>query len=107
VLAKNQASPLAPESDEEKTASEKTASEKATSEKKEDAAPEDGDKDEKTADAKKKPAEVAVQIDFDNISQRILALPLPQRRYVGLQVGKTGVLFALEVSIPVPGTQAG
>jgi len=97
VLAKSQASPLAPESDEEKGASEK----------KEDAKLEEGGKDEKTADAKKKPAEVAVQIDFDNISQRILALPLPPRRYVGLQVGKTGVLFALEVSIPVPGTQAG
>jgi tricorn protease len=89
VLAKNLASPLGPESDEEK------ADKKA---------------DEKTADKKdedKKPAEVTVQMDFDNISQRILALPLPPRHYVGLQMGKTGVLFAVEAPAPIPGTQTG
>jgi len=90
VLSKNQASPLAPESDEEK------------GDKKPDDAKE-GDKKEDT----KKPAEVTVQIDFDNISQRILALPLPPRRYVGLEIGKTGVLFATEAPTPIPGTQTG
>ena len=50
---------------------------------------------------------MTVQIDFDNISQRILALPLPPRRYVGLQTGKTGVLFAVEAPTPIPGTQTG
>ncbi len=80
VLSKSQASPLAPESDEEKA------------EKKEDS---------------KKAAEVTVEIDFDNISQRILALPLPPRRYLGLQTGKTGVLFAIEAPTLVPGTQTG
>jgi tricorn protease len=84
VLSKSQASPLAPESDEEK-----------------DAKPADKKDDDK------KPAEVAVQIDFDNISQRILALPLPPRRYTGLQIGKTGVLFAIEAPTPIPGTQTG
>jgi tricorn protease len=94
VLAKSQASPLAPESDEEK-------GDKKT----DDAKPADKAEDKKESD--KKPAEVAVQIDFDNISQRILALPLPPRRYVGLQVGKTGVLFAIEAPTPIPGTQTG
>src|SRR6202035_5866894 len=55
----------------------------------------------------KKPPEVAVRIDFDNINQRILALPLPPRRYIGLQIGKTGVLFAIEAPTPIPGTQTG
>ena len=80
VLSKSQASPLAPESDEEKA--------------------------EKKEDPKKAP-EVTVEIDFDNISQRILALPLPPRRYVGLQIGKAGVLFAIEAPTLVPGTQTG
>ena len=87
VLAKNQASPLAPESDEEKAAEKKTDEGK--------------DKDEK------KPANVAVPIDFENIGQRILALPLPPRRYVGLQVGKTGVVYAIEVPNRIPGAENG
>ena len=37
-----------------------------------------------------------MKIDFDNIRQRILALPMPARRYVGLQAGKAGTLLALE-----------
>ena len=90
VLPKDQASPLAPESDEEKPVEEKKAEEKKKEPKKEAA----------------KPAEkVAVKIDFDNIGQRILALPLPPRRYVGLQVGKAGVLYALEGPQPAPGAE--
>jgi tricorn protease len=37
-----------------------------------------------------------VKIDFENIGQRILALPMPPRRYLSLQVGKAGVLYAVE-----------
>ena len=37
-----------------------------------------------------------MKVDFENIGQRILSMPLPPREYVGLQVGKPGVLFALE-----------
>jgi tricorn protease len=37
-----------------------------------------------------------VRIDFDNISQRILALPIPARNYSGLWVGKSGILFLAE-----------
>ena len=94
VLAKSLASPLAPESDEEKA--DKKADDAKTADKK--------DEDKKPAE---KPADVTVQIDFDNISQRILALPLPPRRYVGLQIGKAGVLFAIEAPTPIPGTQTG
>ena len=93
VLAKDLPSPLAPESDDEKSADEK----KSETEPRASAS---GQKDEaKKDEAKKEEAKpkVVVKIDFDNIGQRILALPLPARRYVDLQVGKTGVLFALEL----------
>lgn len=80
VLKKDLPSPLAPESDEEKAKE-----------------PEKGDKD-KAADKDKaqeeKPA--AVEIDLENISQRILALPIPARNYSGLFTGKAGVLFLVE-----------
>ena len=84
VLAKDVPSPLAPESDDEKPAADK---------KKDD----DKDKD------KDKPKTSDVKIDFDNIGQRILALPMPPRRYDELQVGKAGVLYALEFPAPAPG----
>lgn len=85
VLAKDQASPLAPESDDEKPADEK----------KKDEAKKEAGKDDK---GKPKPPEkVEVKIDFDNIGQRILALPMPPRRYEGLEIGKAGVLYAVEM----------
>lgn len=37
-------------------------------------------------------------IDFINISQRILALPMPARNYVSLKPGKKGILYILEDS---------
>src|SRR5262249_55279088 len=43
------------------------------------------------------------KIDFDNIGQRILAIPMPARRYGELQVGKAGVLFAIEAPAFSPG----
>jgi tricorn protease len=78
VLSKEEKSPLAPESDDEKPADEKK-------------------KEEAKKDDKDKPAERPdIKVDFENIGQRILALPLPARRYAGLQVGKAGVVFAIE-----------
>ena len=76
VLRKDLASPLAPESDEEKP--------------QEAARPKEPPKKEEAG------AAPAVRIDFDNISQRILALPVPPRNYSGLWVGKTGILFLAE-----------
>jgi tricorn protease len=75
VLTKDQSSPLAPESDEEKPV--------ASDEKK----PEDA------AKAKK---DTSVRIDFEGIGQRIIALPIPARNYISMEAGKTGVLFLLE-----------
>jgi tricorn protease len=96
VLAKDQPSPFAPESDEEK-------SEDAP---KTDAAPPDAAKPGTPTPPPAKPAAAAkapdVKIDFDNISQRILAMPLPPRRYTALQAGKAGVLFVVEAPLPVP-----
>jgi len=78
VLSKDQASPLAPESDEEKPP--------ATPEPK------------KPEEAAKEPAkkDTPVKIDFDNIGQRILALPIPARNYSNLSAGKPGVIFLVE-----------
>jgi tricorn protease len=73
VLSRDEPSPLAPESDDEK-----------------------GDKKPEPAKPAAPPKPVAVRIEFDNISQRILALPMPPRRYLSLQVGKAGVLYAVE-----------
>jgi tricorn protease len=85
VLSKDEPSPLAPESDEEKA-----------EEPSRDWVP-PGQGAGKPEPAKPKPAgKVEVKIDFDNIGQRILALPMPPRRYLSLQVGKAGVLYAVE-----------
>ena len=90
VLSKSEPSPFAPESDEEKPAEEPKP-----------AAPK--------PDVAKPPAAKTpeVKIDMDNIGQRILSIPMPARRYVALQTGKAGVLFAVETPSPVPGAQGG
>jgi tricorn protease len=72
VLASDTPSPLAPESDEEKGP--------APPPKKDDA----------------KPAPAKVKIDFEEVGQRILALPMRARNYVGLFAGKPGQLFLVE-----------
>jgi len=93
VLKKDLPSPLAPESDEEKPEEKKIETGKEKTGKEEAAANKGTDKDKD----KEKPKEpVKVEIDFENISQRILALPIPARNYQGLAAGKTGVLFLVE-----------
>jgi tricorn protease len=82
VLKKGEASPLAPESDEEKVAEEK--------------------KDEAPKPPAKK-EEVTVTIDFDRIGQRIVALPIPARNYIGAGVAKSGFLFLVEAVDNQPG----
>lgn len=42
---------------------------------------------------------MTVKIDFDTISQRILALPLPARNYISLTAGKAGVIFLQEAPL--------
>lgn len=85
VLRKDLPSPLAPESDEEKLAEVEKPKEKE--DKKESPSPGD------------KPAEKApepMRIDLENISQRILSLPIPERNYSSLQTAKAGVIYLLE-----------
>jgi tricorn protease len=79
VLNKEDPSPLAPESDEEKP-------KKASKEKKE--------QDKEKTDKDKPPPKV--KIDLEDIDQRTLALPVPTRNYVGLTGGKAGTFFLLE-----------
>ncbi|MGA6985631.1 MAG: PDZ domain-containing protein [Terriglobales bacterium] len=141
VLSKEQKSPLAPQSDEEKVesaagASDKTAADKAkgladTDEcKAEDSSPskaggekpkESSGKDEKDKAAKKDDSKSsdgksfdskskeppAVRIDFEQIDQRILALPFPARNYNGVVAGKTHILYLLEGPMVNDGTASG
>ncbi|NWG13507.1 MAG: PD40 domain-containing protein [Acidobacteria bacterium] len=103
VLDKTLPSPFAPESDEEKS----PKKEKADEDKKPEAQKTDAGTSEvvDTGAAKK---EVTVRIDLDNILQRILALPMPPRRYIDLQAGKAGVVLAVEAPAfsPDPGPSA-
>ncbi|MBP1767116.1 MAG: periplasmic component of the Tol biopolymer transport system like protein [Candidatus Aminicenantes bacterium] len=95
VLRKDLPSPLAPESDEEKGKEEEKA------EKKDEKKPEDKKPADRIQEGdKEKPKEPEkVNIDFDNIGQRILALPpVPAKNYVTLAGGKEGMVYLLEAS---------
>ncbi|HXX45320.1 MAG TPA: PDZ domain-containing protein [Candidatus Acidoferrales bacterium] len=94
VLRKDLPSPIAPESDDEKAAETKDDKSAAPADQNKDAA-KDQAKDQ-SKDQSKDKAEVKVTIDFDGISQRILALPIPPANYVGMSAGKEGVLYLLE-----------
>ncbi len=87
-LAKDTPSPFAKESDEEKLA----AGDKPDEKKEEKA---DEKKPDEKADAKKddKKAPAEVKIDFEGLSQRIVALPLGKAYFAGLQSGDAGQLF--------------
>jgi tricorn protease len=82
VLAKSDPSPLGPESDDEKPAAEAKAPDK--------------DQEKKAGDEKAKRELPAVTIDLENIDQRIVPLPLPNRNYARLLAGKAGSVFLFE-----------
>jgi tricorn protease len=90
VLDKTEPTPFSPQSDEEKPEdkSKKAANEPAKKE------------EEKKPETK----EVVVKIDLEGILQRILAVPLPARRYVRLQTGESGTLLAIATDPPLPGS---
>ncbi|HEU4414429.1 MAG TPA: PDZ domain-containing protein [Candidatus Angelobacter sp.] len=102
VLRKDQPSPLAPESDEEKSADEAKpdADKAAKPEDKGEEAPGNPEEKAKAQDARAarsvKAENVMVRIDAENISQRILALPIPPRDYSQLLAGKAGTIFLME-----------
>lgn len=99
VLRKDSPSPLAPESDEEKVGEEKKEEKKPA-----DAAA----AQTPAAPAAPKKEDVKVDIDFDDIGQRILSAPIPARNYFGMMAGKAGTLYLAEtppggVSALLPG----
>jgi tricorn protease len=117
VLSKDEASPLPPESDDEKIKEEKKDDKKpgppgkegsgfalsGWDKKKDDSRkPTDQEKADAAANGKdakpdaKEDKGVEVKIDLDGIGNRILALPSPARNYLHLVTGKTGVVYLLE-----------
>ena len=87
VLRKDLPSPLAPQSDDE------------NADKKDDKDKKDADKDkdkDKEKDKDKDKAPPKVTIDFENISQRILAVPLPEKNYFAVTPGKEGIIYVQE-----------
>ncbi|HKO35369.1 MAG TPA: PDZ domain-containing protein [Pyrinomonadaceae bacterium] len=107
VLKKTDPSPLAPESDEEKTGDEKkpeSPSDKpAEGEQKADPAAATAPSPSSSPKPIEKKAPPRVTIDFDRADQRILALPIPARNFVGLAMAKANTLFLLEALPPAPG----
>ena len=112
VLSKDEKSPLAPESDEEKPKDEKKpdqdkhkaadqAQEKAKDKSRNKSKDADksalaaADKDKNDKD-KRKDEPVVVKIDIDGIGQRILSLPIPAKNYLNMLSGKSGILFLAE-----------
>jgi len=91
VLKNTDPSPISPESDEEKIKPD---------------APEKPKKPtpDKKSESKKKPTK-DVKIDFGQIDQRIVSLPLAARNYVGLTTGLDGTFFLFE-AVPSSGTTA-
>ncbi len=118
VLSKDEKSPLAPESDEEKPKDEKKPDQdkdkakdadkdKDKEKDKDKAKAKSGDKSapdkvkddkDKDKDKDKKDEPVVVKIDLDGISQRILSLPIPAKNYTNMLSGKSGFLFLAEAA---------
>src|SRR2546421_289797 len=97
VLKKGDASPVEPQSDEEKAAEEKKDSAGGDKGKETDKSKEG----EKGKESEKKVEPVKVTIDLDGIGQRIVSLPIKAANYVSLDVGKAGTLFLSEI-VDVP-----
>jgi tricorn protease len=94
VLKKGDPSPVEPQSDEEKAASDEKGKD-ADKTKEADKSADKGKEGDKKEGEKKD--EVKVTLDLDGIGQRIVAMPIKAANYVGLDAGKTGVLFLSEI----------
>ncbi len=93
VLKKGEPSPLLPESDEDSGIGSGRPSPPAAG----DAAQGAGDQPAAERRGGQKP--VTVQIDFDNIQQRIVSVPgVPERQYSNLRAGVAGQVFYLEAA---------
>ncbi len=116
VLSKDEKSPLAPESDEEKAKDEKKSDDKSgdkdkgkdkdQGKEKEKDKKDNGKTDDKSVSEKEKGDKgkekdgkeeaVVVKVDIEGIGQRILSLPIPAKNYVNLVAGKSGFIFLSE-----------
>jgi tricorn protease len=95
VLKKGVASPLAPESDEENKKTDAEAAREGSGDKAAaDKSKESGEAKDKDKEKPKEPPKV--EIDFERISQRILAMPIPAKNYFNLRAGKEGEIFLVE-----------
>jgi tricorn protease len=100
VLRKELPSPIPPESDEEKGPENKPSGAEPEKGKTEQKADEKKTEDETGAKTSEKPKEPPkVSIDFPDILQRILSLPVPAANYVSMSAGKEGELFLVEMPI--------
>ncbi len=106
VLARDEASPLEPESDDEEPEKEEQDGDKdgdADGKKKKRGGKNGNDSDEdKGEDEKDETPDV--KIDFDGLAQRILALGVPPRSYSGLEAGPEGEVYYLERIDNQPGS---
>lgn len=94
VLRKDEASPLPPESDEEGAKADKPAEGAAAPDA--DGAAKSRRDAEKAKDKDAAPvSKHLVRIDFDQIDQRILALPISSANFIGLETGQDGIVFTL------------
>ncbi len=99
VLQKGVPSPLARESDEEASdgdedTSEAKADDSSTGRKSGKGEAKEDDKEADTED------ELRIEIDFDGLSQRILALPVPSAAMRGLRAGAEGQVYYLQADTP-------
>src|SRR5437879_7652900 len=104
VLKKGDANPVEPQSDEEKVGKEEKGKDGDKDKDKDKDKAKGGGKEgekEKGKDGEKKEEVAAVTIDFDGITQRVVALPIQAANYVQLDSGKAGVLFLSEI-VDVP-----
>jgi len=104
VLKKSDSNPIEPQSDDEKLEGAKPDDKSQDSDKKDsdkDKEKKKGEADKAKEDSKgkndKKEEPVKVTIDLDGIGQRVVAMPIKAANYVGLDAGKSGILFLTEL----------
>lgn len=103
VLKKGEPSPVEPESDEEKIAGEKKSDDSKDANKDQKTSAPDKDKaaqkkEDEGKEGEKKEEPPKVTIDFADLGQRIVALPIKPANYVSLDAGKEGVLYLSEIA---------
>ncbi len=101
VLKKSEASPLLPESDEDKgIASPAPSPSPGPVRANPEATPAEGAQADATPQAQRRGRPpLSVQIDFDGLQQRIISVPgIPERQYADLRAGAEGTVFFTEAS---------